>query len=102
LFGDEFAGSGAVVSVLSLAVLLNSLAVVAGNALWAIDRPQANLFGDFAALLATLVAAVWLVGSWGALGAAVAILVGGAVGAVVRGTTFWILSQRIAVAAEGV
>ncbi|MDP6466869.1 MAG: hypothetical protein QF918_03990 [Pirellulaceae bacterium] len=102
LFGNEFAGAGAVASVLSLAVLLNSLAVVAGNALWAIDRPQANLIGDVAALLATLVAAVWLVGCWGALGAAVAILVGGGVGAVVRGTTFWILSQRIAAAAEGV
>jgi len=100
LFGDDFAGAGTVVSVLSLAVLLNSLAVVAGNALWAIDRPQANLFGDVASLLATLVAAICLVGSWGALGAAVAILVGGGVGAVVRGMTFWILSRRIAAATE--
>ena len=102
LFGDEFAGAGTVVSVLALAVLLNSLAVVAGNALWAIDRPQANLFGDVATLVVTLVAAVLLVGNWGALGAAVAILVGGGAGAVVRGLTFWILSQRIATATEGV
>jgi O-antigen/teichoic acid export membrane protein len=100
LFGDEFAGAGAIVSVLSVAVLLNSLAVVAGNALWAIDRPQANLFGDIAALVATLAAAVGLVASWGALGAAVAILVGGGVGAIVRGMTFWILSQRVASTAE--
>lgn len=98
LFGDEFSGAGTVVSVLSVAVLLNSLSVVAGNALWAIDRPQANLFGDVAALAAALAAAVWLVGGWGALGAAAAILVGGGVGAVVRGVTFLILSRRIAAA----
>lgn len=100
LFGDDFAGAGPVAGVLSVAVLFNSLAVVAGNALWAIDRPQANLFGDVAALAATLAAAVWLVGGWGALGAAAAILIGGFVGAVVRGITFWILSRRIAAMAE--
>ena len=75
--------------------------VVADNALWAIDRPQANLFGEFASLLATMRVAIWLVSGFGALGAAIAILVGGGVGTVVRGITFWILSQRIAAATEG-
>jgi len=101
LFGDEFAGSAGVATVLSVAVLMNSLAVVAGNALWAIDRPQANLFGDVASLAATLAVAAWLVTGWGALGAAVAILVGGGIGAFVRGLTFWILGRRIALATAG-
>ncbi len=95
LFGADFAGTGAIAGLLSAAVLVNSLSVVAGNALWAIDRPQANLIGDSAALLTTLGVALWLVGDYGALGVAVAILVGGTVGGAARGATFWRYSRRL-------
>jgi len=95
LFGHEFAGTGSLATVLSLVVLLNSLAVVGGNGLWAIRKPQANLISDAAALLTTIPLAGLLVTSQGAMGVAVAMLVGGTVGAVVRGITLAVLLPRV-------
>ena len=93
LFGADFANTGSIVVILSLSVLMNSMAVLAGNGLWAMNRPQHNLIGDLAAMLATLAVALMWVNTAGALGIAWAILVGGGVGAVVRGITFWIVAR---------
>jgi len=95
LFGADFVNTGEIVLILSLSVLVNSLAVLAGNGLWAVDRPQANLIGDVTAMLSTLAVALYWVDSAGALGIAYAILVGGATGAVVRGITFWIIARGL-------
>lgn len=95
LFGDDFVGTGPVALVLSLAVLANSLAVLGGNGLWAINRPEANLISDVVAVTLTLATAASLVQSHGVMGIAIAAVVGGTVGAVVRGITLTILLNRV-------
>jgi O-antigen/teichoic acid export membrane protein len=87
VFGDKFVGLGPVCVVLSAAAVFNSVAVVAGNGLWAVDRPRLNLWGDGATLLATVVAALLLVQPLGVMGAATATLIGTAAGTIVRGGT---------------
>jgi O-antigen/teichoic acid export membrane protein len=100
LFGGDFVGTGPVALVLSCAVLANSLAVLGGNGLWAIDRPEANLISDIAAVILTLLTAAMLVQSHGVMGIAIAAVVGGTVGAVVRGTTLAILLKRVSIQVE--
>jgi O-antigen/teichoic acid export membrane protein len=95
LFGDDFVGTGPVALVLSLAVLANSLSVLGGNGLWAINRPETNLISDIVAATLTLLTAAALVHSQGVMGIAIAAVVGGTFGAVVRGTTLAILLNRI-------
>jgi O-antigen/teichoic acid export membrane protein len=85
-FSDETAGS--LLTLLALAVLVNSLGTIAGNALWAMERASANLRADIATLAVTLVSAAVLVPAWGALGCATASLAGAAAGA---GLRIWIL-----------
>ena len=54
VYGDKFAGYGGILTVLAFAVLANSVSVVMGNGIWAVDRPRANLIGDAVTLLLTL------------------------------------------------
>lgn len=84
VYGDAFAGTGLICFVFALGVLLNSLSIVAGNGLWAINRPQANLTADTITLAVTLLAALSLTPSLGVMGAAIANLTGCGVGACVR------------------
>ena len=84
IYGPQFIGSGPTVSLLSFSVLSTSLAVVAGNGLWAVNRPQTNLVADAVTLVVTIVTAAFLVGPWGATGAAAAMLVGNTAGALTR------------------
>ena len=84
LLGPQFAGIGPLVGLLSVSVLVNSLGVVAGNGLWAMDRPRASFLADAAALGVVLVTTVWWVPTGGPLGAAAATLAGTSVDAVVR------------------
>jgi O-antigen/teichoic acid export membrane protein len=85
LFGNEYTGVGATVGLLSLALLANSLGMVAGNGLWAMERPSANFGADVAAMIATVIATVSLVPAWGARGAAAALICGNTVGTLIRG-----------------
>lgn len=95
LFGNDFVGTGPIALVLSIAVLANSLAVLGGNGLWAINRPEANLISDVVAVVLTLATAAALVQSHGVMGIAIAAVVGGTVGAVVRGFTLATLMKRV-------
>lgn len=94
LFGPEYAGTGHITTTLSLAVLTTSIAVVTSCGLWAINRPQANLFSDVVSLAVTLTVACLLVTSHGAFGIALATLAGGASGAVCRLATLVILMKN--------
>lgn len=99
LYGPQFAGSGLIIGVLSLSVLANSAGVVAGNGLWAIERPSANFVADACSLVITIVATFICVPLWGPLGAAMATLAGTASDAAVR---LWILRLAMReLAAEG-
>jgi O-antigen/teichoic acid export membrane protein len=92
VYGPSFAGAGMIVGVLSLSVLANSAGVVAGNGLWAMERPKANFVADLCSLGIVIVAAVALVPTLGPLGAAIATLAGTATDAAVR---LWILRRAM-------
>lgn len=85
LFGSEYTGIGPIVGLLSLALLANSLGMVAGNGLWAMERPSANFGADVAAMLVTVAATVSLVPTWGGKGAAAALCLGNSTGTLIRG-----------------
>ncbi len=84
VYGAFYQGCGAILFTLALSALVTSLGIVAGNGLWAIDRPRSNFVADVCCMVVTLVAAVFLVFSWGVLGAALAILAGSVVATIVR------------------
>jgi O-antigen/teichoic acid export membrane protein len=84
VFGPEYAGCGTVTAVLACGVLVTSLGNTVGQGLWAMDRPRANFLPDLSASAVTVYVLVWLVSSHGVLGAAVAILAGAVVGALLR------------------
>ena len=78
-------------AMLALGVFTDALGVIASTGLWTMDRPGASIAGDVVQLVTTLAAAAWLVFSWGALGIAVATVVGRLAGAAVRWATLWAL-----------
>jgi O-antigen/teichoic acid export membrane protein len=92
VYGPQFAGTGLIISVLSLGVLANSLGVTAGNGLFAMERPKANFVADLCSLGVVVVATVSLVPLYGPLGAALATLAGTASDAAMR---LWILRQTM-------
>jgi O-antigen/teichoic acid export membrane protein len=87
VFGPAYAGSGPVLLALALSALMSSLGMVAGNGLWAIDQPRCNFVADVCCMATTLATAGVLIGSLGAVGAAIATLAGTTVAALVRTTT---------------
>ena len=82
--GPEFAGLGTVSMVVACGVLATGLSMVAGNGLWAIERPQDGFIADVVTLAVAALAAVWLVPKHAVLGAALATLAGQSAGMVVR------------------
>ncbi|MDA1015930.1 MAG: lipopolysaccharide biosynthesis protein [Planctomycetota bacterium] len=84
VYDGKFQDTGAIVFTLSLAVLANAFGVSAGNGLWAVDRPRANLLADALTLLTAFAGAFAFIPLWGAFGAALAILTANAVGASTR------------------
>jgi O-antigen/teichoic acid export membrane protein len=85
VYGDAFAGAAAVLGVLALHILVNSLGVVAGNGLWALERARANFAADVCTCLASLLALACLLVPLGVVGAALAMLAGSCTGSLVRG-----------------
>lgn len=84
VYGAEFAGAGPIIIVLSFSVLANSLGATAGNGLWAMERPHANVVADLCSLAVVIVATLVCVPLWGPLGAAMATLAGTSTDAAVR------------------
>lgn len=84
LYGDKYAGCGAVLGLLSLNALANSLSVTVGTGLCALGRPSANFLADVSALMLTWTVLLWVIGPLGVVGAALALFAGAFGGAVVR------------------
>lgn len=84
LFGSPYADTGFLMTILAVAALCDAVGLTAGTGLWAIDRPAANLVADLAQMCVTLVAALTLVAPYGAVGIAIAIVVGRVAGAALR------------------
>jgi O-antigen/teichoic acid export membrane protein len=98
VYGSQYAGGGAILTVLLLSVLALSLQIVAGNGLWSIGRPKATFVPQLCVLVVTLGTAAALVGPLGPLGAALASLAGAVTGAAL--TTFNFLQLIRTVSAE--
>lgn len=90
VYGEQYSETGLILSVLSLSVLANGVGTIVGNGLWAIDQPRSNFIADVCCLAVTLGSAVALVSTLGTLGAALALLAGTSVAAVVRTITLWL------------
>lgn len=88
VYKGKYVGAGPIVTLLALGVLVNSLGNSAGRGLWVLDRPRENLLPDAALSLVALGVFFALVQSLGAVGAAIAILVGNLVGALLRTWSF--------------
>lgn len=93
VMGKDYHGLGSVMVVLSLALLVNSLGMTAGNGIWAMDRPSLNLTADVTSLVATIAFALLLVPDQGAMGAAIATLLGHLLSATQR---WWIVLRLLA------
>ena len=84
IYGTEFTGCGPILVALGLTALANSVGMIVGNGLWAIDEPRANFVADVLYVSATLLATLFLVVPLGVLGAALAALARATTGTVVR------------------
>jgi O-antigen/teichoic acid export membrane protein len=84
VFGPPYQGTAGILITLAMYMLMNGLGLVAGNGLWAIDHSRCAFVGDVYGAVVTLIASASLILPWGALGAALAMLIGAATAAVVR------------------
>jgi|GEM_PF-388312 len=100
VYGEAFRGTWPILAALAATVLTNSLGFTAVNGLWAVGRPRAGLPADLAQMAITLVAAMILVSPYGALGAALAALVGSIAGTLTKVATLDLLLVRIAAGAD--
>jgi O-antigen/teichoic acid export membrane protein len=94
VYGGKYAGYGVVIACAAGCVLAYAYDTLAANALWAMERPQANFAGNLAALLVTLVVAFLLIRPLGPTGAALTTFSGALAGAVVRGVTVFRMFAR--------
>ena len=91
-----FPGLGHVSLIIAVGVLAQGLSMVAGNGLWAIERPQDGFVADALTLVVAIALAAALVPSYAVVGAALATVGGQIVGMIVR----WVALGR-SLAAEG-
>ena len=89
-YGPAFVGTGLVLTLLTTAVLMNGLGSIAGNGLYAMQRPHSNLVADICVLVVTVALSLWLLPPHGVTGAAIATLGGVAAGVVTR----WVILLR--------
>lgn len=90
VYGDQYAGMRAVMALLALSFLVNSLGVTASNGLYAMEHIRSNFTADLWMTGIGLAAAVALVYPFGVIGAAWARLIGVTAGVLARN---WILLQ---------
>jgi O-antigen/teichoic acid export membrane protein len=91
-YGPSFAGTGFIVAALAANVLVGSLGFVAQTGLLAIGQPRMSLIADVCMLATTMASAMLLVLPYGALGAALATLIGVVIGTAIKGgTLLWLM-----------
>jgi O-antigen/teichoic acid export membrane protein len=75
LYGSRYAGNGPVVAVLALNLLISAIAFSFSRALFAIERADLDFALNLAAILIMATLGLWLVRTYGPLGAAIGLLV---------------------------
>jgi O-antigen/teichoic acid export membrane protein len=91
--GQEYIGTGPVVSALAVALLASAAGIPASNALASIEHPSPIFWAGFLAAASTALVTSFLVG-WGPLGAAWGLAIGNAIGASARWAAFVALAGR--------
>ncbi len=91
-FGSQYSGVQATIFVLSLGCWLQTIDIVAGNALLAMGHSRLNFIGDCIRCLLTIVSAAALIGELGPLGAALSMVIGTFAGLLVR---IWYLRREL-------
>jgi O-antigen/teichoic acid export membrane protein/2-polyprenyl-3-methyl-5-hydroxy-6-metoxy-1,4-benzoquinol methylase len=93
LYGAAYGAQGAVLSLLALGAVADSLEIVATNGLLALDRSEVNFVANLVGTVMTLTLSALFAPSWGIVGAAWGSLVGRCVTAAVLWVMFWRLSR---------
>jgi O-antigen/teichoic acid export membrane protein len=88
LYGSRYAGNGYVVAVLALNLLVSAIAFSFSRALFAIERADLDFALNLAAILIMLTLGLWLVHTYGPLGAAISLLVANVSTSSVRAIAF--------------
>lgn len=92
--GEAYQGHGLTLAILTLGTLVAALGIPAANALASMERPRplAGVAGVSAFLNVILV--WWLIGEWGLLGAAAAVVAANVVGTLGRWTIFLAFTRK--------
>jgi O-antigen/teichoic acid export membrane protein len=88
LYGQEYAGNAATLSVLGFNLLALALGSTFSRGLFAIERADVDFAVNFVALVVLLALGLWLVKAYGVVGAAGALLAANAAALTVRGGAF--------------
>jgi O-antigen/teichoic acid export membrane protein len=91
LYGHKYAGNGLVITILAWNLLITAVTFSFSRALFAIERADVDFAVNFVALFIMFTLGLWLVRSFGVIGAASGLLVANAATSGVRCLTFWIL-----------
>jgi O-antigen/teichoic acid export membrane protein len=94
LYGKQYAGNGWIVAILSLNILVTAIAFPLSRALFALNRANIDFIVNFTAVFIMLTAGLWLVRSFGPMGAAFGLLGANLVTSMVRAGVFLRLSAR--------
>jgi O-antigen/teichoic acid export membrane protein len=84
VYGEAYGGVGAVVAALAAALTLAALNANISRALYVLERAASDLLVNALTLVLLLTLGVWLIWAFGPLGAALALLVRGAIAAAMR------------------
>lgn len=94
LFGSQFSGLGPTLLCLALGLTSGALGLVAGNGIWAMDRPALNVLADVTLLGVTVATGFVWIPSELAFGAAKVVLAGALSAALVRWLIFSLLLRE--------
>lgn len=100
LYGRRYSGNGPVVAILALNLLVTAVAFSFSRALFAVERADLDFALNLAAIVIMLTLGLWLVRTYGPLGAASGLLAANVVTSVVRAGAFLRLSARTPVEQE--
>lgn len=93
IFGASFGGTGMILAALAANALVGSLGLIARNGLLVLGLSRTNFVSDIGWFASTIVAALCLVFTYGALGAAIAALIGSIVKTLMRATLLYFAMQ---------
>jgi O-antigen/teichoic acid export membrane protein len=96
LYGNEYEGQGATITVLALALLAAALGIPASNALASMQRPPAIVWTGAIGTVVAAIFVAWLMVEWGLLGAAYGALAGNAATTLTRWAALLALVPRAA------